>query len=102
MGMIWERVPGALVEAQGAPGDTLELALAVRYRVGRYELNWTGSAVADAGGIARVRVPYATEGPNGDGSAAGPAGWRFAGAEGRIRIPPRAVLERGLIRLDDR
>ncbi len=90
-GWVWERVEGARLEASGSPGDVLEVAVAVRYAIGRHEVVWTGSGVAGEDGIARVRVPYATDAPNGGGVAAGPARWRMAGREGTVVVPEAAV-----------
>ncbi|MFN8176380.1 MAG: hypothetical protein U0167_00475 [bacterium] len=99
MGVVWERVPGAIVEAFGAPGDTLSLAVAVRYAAARHELTWIRTAVAGPDGLARLRVPYATEAPNGDGVADGPAAWRLGKTAGQLRIPEAAVLSGGVLRV---
>lgn len=93
-GWVWERVPGATVEATGAPGDVLELQVVVRYPLAQHEIVWTRSAVAGADGVARLRVPYGTDAANGDGQPVGPARWRMAGREGELVIPMDAV-ERG-------
>jgi Archaeal glycosylation protein B long peripheral domain/AglB core domain len=92
VGLLWEHVPGATVEAHGAPGDELRLALPVSYARARYTLTWTGSAIADSTGVARLRVPYATDQPNGEGVADGPAQWRFGTRTGEVTIPAAAVL----------
>jgi hypothetical protein len=91
-GWVWERVKGATVEARGAPGDTLEIAVTVRYAPASHEIEWSRGSVAAADGAARVRVPYATDAPNGDGVATGPARWRFAGRQGEAAIPEAAVM----------
>jgi asparagine N-glycosylation enzyme membrane subunit Stt3 len=98
-GWVWERVRGAVLEASGDPGTELRVRIEVGYAAGRHELVWTRTAVADAEGMARIRVPYATESPNGDGVAAGPARWRFGGREGTIAIPERAVIEGEVFRI---
>jgi hypothetical protein len=102
VGLVWEWVPGATLEAEIAPGDTLDVALAVRYPRSGTALEWRRSAVAGEDGVARVRVPYSTEGPNGEGMPAGPARWRVRGSTsggGEVAIPERAVRERGVLRL---
>ena len=91
MGMLWERVPGAIVAAKGSPGDTLAIQLVVRFPYAAHELEFRRLETAGADGVARVRVPYATDEPNGDGHADGPAHWRFAGREGRVDIPGSAL-----------
>ncbi|MFN8177933.1 MAG: STT3 domain-containing protein [bacterium] len=98
-GWVWEHVPGALVEGRGAPGDTLAVELTVHYEPARWDLPWSRSAVCGVDGRARVRVPYATDGPNGDGVAEGPAHWRLGRRAGEVTIPEQAVMNRGVIRL---
>ena len=91
-GFVWERVPGALVELRGAPGETLELALELEYMGGGYVLEYRASAAADAQGIARLRVPYAAPGANGDGVARAPLAWSFAGRRGALAIDAADVM----------
>jgi hypothetical protein len=99
IGLVWERVPGAILEAPGAPGDVLEVHLPVRYPRAGYELEWFGEGAVGEDGLARVRIPYATESPNGEGIATRPARWRIADRSGEVDIPERAVRERGTLRL---
>ncbi len=98
-GWVWERVPGAELEVEGAAGDTLQVALRVRFEAARYELDWVRSARAGADGVARVRVPYATDAANGDGTAAGGAAWRMGPREGVVAVPARAVEQGGALRV---
>jgi asparagine N-glycosylation enzyme membrane subunit Stt3 len=91
LGWIWEHVPGAILEARGEPGSELRVELQVRYEASDYELTWSGTAHADATGFARLRVPYATDAPNGDGVAIAPAWWSFGGERGELAIPEAAV-----------
>lgn len=98
-GWVWERVPGAVIEANGTPGDTLMVETTVRYAPAQFELLWSRGTVADAKGMARIRVPYATDEPNGEGVATGPARWRFGLREGELAIPARAVLDSSVIPL---
>jgi len=98
-GWVWEHVPGAVVEGHGAPGDTLAVELTVHYAPARWDLPWSRSAVCGTDGVARVRVPYATDGPNGDGLAKGPARWRLGRRAGDVTIPEQDVMKRGVIRL---
>lgn len=91
-GWIWERVRGAVVEARGRPGDALELALPIDFPGSSFTLAASARALADESGVARLRVPYATTAPNGDGSARGAWRYRFAGRSGELSVPAEAVL----------
>jgi hypothetical protein len=97
-GWVWERVPGAIVAARGSPGDTLQVQIQVRYPSGD-DLVWWGEALVDADGVAALRVPYATDVPNGDGVAGGPARVRVGGRAMEVEIPEEAVLRGGTLRL---
>jgi hypothetical protein len=96
LGWVWERVPGAVVEARGAPGDTLSVTMRIRYPAGRYEMTWPHSAVCGADGLARLRVPYATDAPNGDGIVVS-ATWRLGDREGVLDVPESRVLRGGAL-----
>lgn len=97
--MLWERVAGALVEARAAPGDELTLQIRVRYpRAGR-ELVWRDRVRADASGVARTRVPYATDAPNGEGRAEASARWTLGRDSGVVAISEDAVLTGAVVEL---
>jgi hypothetical protein len=102
---LWERVPGAVLEARGSPGEVLELSIPVRYPKARRELTWRGRARAGADGIARLRVPYATVAPAGGAAnrdgwvSPGAARWSFGPATGPLAIPEAAVLEGATVRV---
>jgi asparagine N-glycosylation enzyme membrane subunit Stt3 len=98
LGAVWERVPGAIVEVAGFPGERLTVGVGVRYPAAAWDLAWRGSADVGADGVARVRVPYATDAPNGDGVATGAAGWAIGERSGRVQIPERAVAGGGVVR----
>ena len=66
---VWERVAGARVEARGANGETLEVALALS-QPGGAQLEWRDRARVGDDGVARLVVPYATEAANGACGAA--------------------------------
>jgi asparagine N-glycosylation enzyme membrane subunit Stt3 len=91
-GWIWERVAGARVEARGAPGQELRLSIEIVYPQRERVLLWTRAATCDAQGLARLRVPYATDEPNGDGRALGPARWTLGERSGNAEIPGISVL----------
>ncbi len=90
IGWIYQQVPGARLEARGAPGDRLGVAVRLRYPGCQRELMWRAESTSDSGGVARLRVPYATDRPNGDGVAAASFGW--SGRSGALSIPEHAVL----------
>ncbi len=92
LGWIWERLPGAILEARGEPGSELTVELQVHYPASDYELIWSGTARADSTGLAQMRIPYATDAPNGDGVAAAPAWWSFGNERGELLVPEEAVL----------
>ena len=71
----------------------------VRYPAADRELAWRGEGVAGPDGTARVRVPYATDAPNGDGLATGAASWSLGERTGRVRIPERAVVAGSVVRI---
>jgi hypothetical protein len=76
-------VPGATLAVRGAaPGADVVAALRLRSNVGR-DFVWATRATADAAGVARLRVPYAT-GLNGTVTA-GPYGVQVAG-QGRVEV----------------
>ena len=91
-GWLWEHVPGATVEARGAPGAELGVELALSYPTG-HEITWSGSAVADAAGVARLRAPYSTEARGAaHGHVIGTPRWTFDGGEGALVIDEADVL----------
>lgn len=97
---VWERVAGAVVEAHGTPGDELALSLTIRYALAGREVAWVDRARAGDDGVARLRVPYATDVPNGDGRADGAAAWTFGRRTGTLEIPERAVREGATLALE--
>jgi hypothetical protein len=56
---LFEVVPGAVLEARGGPGTELRAELEVASNLGR-RFVVSASTHADAAGVARLRVPYAT------------------------------------------
>jgi len=87
---VWERVPGAIVELKGEPGDDAALRFRVRYDAGNYEGDWTYAARCGDDGVARIRVPLATDAPNGDGRVLR-AEWRCGERSGSLVVPQAAV-----------
>ncbi|MFT5050781.1 MAG: asparagine N-glycosylation enzyme membrane subunit Stt3 [Chlamydiales bacterium] len=91
---LWERVRGASVTADGPPGTLLTVELTARFPRGRYSLTFKNSAIADENGRARVRIPYATASPSGNGVVPQElARFTFGARAGALHIPERAVLD---------
>ena len=57
---LFEVVPGAVLEARAAPGSAVEAEVVVETPAGR-RFPYRAQAVADERGVARLRVPYASE-----------------------------------------
>ncbi|MBM3988762.1 MAG: hypothetical protein FJ294_12490 [Planctomycetes bacterium] len=72
-GWIWERVAGARLEVSGARGERVQVALELESSVAGERWTWIGSGLVGDDGVARVRIPYATDVPNGDTLARGAA-----------------------------
>jgi len=89
-GTIYEYVPGAWLEVHGSPGATLVASLRITY-AGDTSIIWSGRMRANAEGGARMRVPYCTDGANGDGRADGLISWSFDGRRGEQAVPEDAV-----------
>ncbi len=95
---LFEVVPGAVLELEVEPGARVAASAAIETAGGR-GLRYRARATADAAGVVRIRVPYATE-------AAGPAAhatgaWRIA-AGGSVlcaRVSEREVREGAAVRV---
>ncbi|MCC7014534.1 MAG: hypothetical protein IT454_18380 [Planctomycetes bacterium] len=78
-GWVWEYVEGARVVLHGTSGEAAELALELEYSSPAHfagverRVRWVSNTTIGADGRAIVRVPYATDAPNGDARALGPA-----------------------------
>jgi hypothetical protein len=88
---VWEHVAGAVLEARGTPGQRLDVELDVAFERAGYRLPWRTSAEVGPDGIARLRIPYATVGANGDGRVE-KASWRFGASRGPLAVTEAAVL----------
>lgn len=89
--LVWERVPGARVRFHGEAGTEFRLELNVAFELGDLDHYWGARAVVGADGVAELRVPYATDGPNGLGEPFGAATWTAGERRGRLTIPEAAV-----------
>jgi len=94
---VWEHVPGAWLEAHGAAGEELSVALEVAYPTG-LRLRFEAAAVVEPSGTARLRVPYATDARNGDGEVLA-ARWSFGGRTGALEIAEANVRAGGTVQL---
>ncbi|MGQ0719935.1 MAG: STT3 domain-containing protein [Candidatus Eiseniibacteriota bacterium] len=97
-GWIWEHVPGAVIESAGLPGEELRVRVIVRFEAARYETQWETAARCGADGLARVRIPWATDVPNGDAKAHN-ASWSLGGRGGPLTVPQAAVSAGSLLRI---
>jgi asparagine N-glycosylation enzyme membrane subunit Stt3 len=87
---LWERVPGARVEARGTPGDRLRVELELELPRARRRFTWWGEATVDGSGLASLRVPYATDSPTADLRMRA-ARWRLGGEQRALVVPEAAV-----------
>lgn len=90
-GWVWERVPGALIEASGTPGEVLQVELELEWPGVAEPLIYRDRATVDANGLAQLRLPYATDGSNGDARLRGTPRWRLGEQSGELRVPGSAV-----------
>ena len=95
---VWQRVPGARLSAGGRDGERLEVEVELAYERAGYRLVWRAAAPVGGDGLARLRVPYASDDSNGDARVVR-ATWRVGQRGGELRLPGRAVLEGGAVRL---
>jgi asparagine N-glycosylation enzyme membrane subunit Stt3 len=95
-GWIWERVAGTRLEVKSTPGTLCTVEIEVHYPPAEDEraqvIRFLNHTHADADGIARLRVPYATSSANGDGVVRS-ARWKCGTQEGELRIDEADVLE---------
>ncbi len=91
VGWIWERVRGAELVARGASGESVRVELELEYPQARQKLTWIGEAQIGPDGVARLRMPYSTDGPNGDALVRGAASWRIGARSGTVSVPEAAV-----------
>jgi len=90
---VWERVEGAVLEAHGAPGAELVAELVLAFPLADRQVRWRASARADSTGVARLRVPYSTDGRGGEGRLRGPARYTFGSRSGTFELRDADVRE---------
>ena len=90
---VYEHVQGALLEAEGEPGEILRVSLTLRLDGQAFE--WSAQALVGEDGRAGLRIPYSTD-PGEDGPRAEqPARWSVGKAlerTGVVEVPVEAVL----------
>lgn len=91
---LFELVPGALLEVPAAPGAAVVAELPLSTATGR-NFVFRARAVADDAGIARLRLPYATDGA---GPTRAQGSYRVAG-RGLVPVSEQAVREGAVIHL---
>jgi asparagine N-glycosylation enzyme membrane subunit Stt3 len=95
---LFEVVEGALLEIELEPGARAVASAEVITASGR-RFRYSARGVADASGTARIRVPYASEGP--PGSARTRTAWRIeAGGQRRcVEVSEQAVRSGAVVRV---
>jgi dolichyl-diphosphooligosaccharide--protein glycosyltransferase len=87
---LFEKVTGAVLEVHAAPGSEVEAKLELHSPFGR-RFEYVARASAGDDGVARLRVPYASDGRTPVG-ARGPWLIRVNGATRRVRVSEDAVV----------
>lgn len=87
---LFERVEGVRVEARPGPGGALHAALDLVTPGGR-RFTWRAAARAGADGVARLRLPYATDGAT-PTKAAGPYRIEVGGRSSSLSLAEAQVL----------
>lgn len=97
---LFEVVEGAVLETRATPGSVVRAELRLETPAGR-RFPFRAVARADAAGVARLRVPYATE-PSAPTRAAGPWRVQIEGTELQVEVSEREVVEGRVILVGDR
>jgi hypothetical protein len=88
---VWELVAGAEVLARGNAGERFEVELDIVLPNGR-RLRWRDNARIGDDGVALLRVPYATDAPNGTARVERAVGRVGSTRVGMLTLPQSAVL----------
>ncbi len=97
---VWERVEGARLVLRGAPGAPFALGIELAYPGTEQRLRFEREGVLGPDGTHLLRVPYATNGPNGDGRPLPGAEVRIGDARRPLVVPEAAVREGARVELD--
>ena len=87
---LWERVRGALLQAQAEPGTELRVEIELDFPSAGFSYEHVATATANENGLAELRVPYATEVANGDARVRS-ARWSLGDRSGSLAITAAAV-----------
>jgi dolichyl-phosphooligosaccharide-protein glycotransferase len=98
-GWIWERVEGALLVAEGEPGEEFGVTLEVHYPKAGFRLTHVDRVTLDSTGRGSLRVPYATRERNGDGRTLPGASYWIGNHRGALEIQEADVLSGAEINL---
>lgn len=102
-GRLWQVVRGAQVQVQTAPGTLLRIEIPFQFRdiTGKIFLRgmWADEAVANSQGLAKLRVPYATD-RNHDAEVVNPTYRLGTAAAQALKIPEQAVLAGSTVLLE--
>ena len=99
--LVWEYVQGAQVEVPGKAGETAQLWVEVRFREPDLSVPWSARAPVGPDGLARFRVPYATEASQASHNDAASARGHFQVGQrtGELTIPSAAVQAGTVVRV---
>lgn len=98
---VYEHVLGALLEAEGQPGETLRVSLLLRLDGEPFE--WAAHVQVGEDGRARLRIPHTTEQGEGGLQAVRPARWTLGlSLEGEVDVPLEAVTSGARVELPPR
>ncbi len=90
-GWVWQYVPGARLQFHGSPGSEVGVDFQLRFPDSQIRVHYVAKARVEEDGLARLRVPYCTDLPNGDARVmAGAVYWIGAG-RAPLQIPEAAV-----------
>jgi asparagine N-glycosylation enzyme membrane subunit Stt3 len=95
---LFEVVAGAVLELRTTPGTQVRVTLGLRTPVGE-RFTWAREVLADAKGVARIRVPYPTEG-GAPIAAAGSYRVRAGERTYRVRVSEREVRSGASVGVD--
>ncbi|PCH83615.1 MAG: hypothetical protein COB96_00415 [Planctomycetota bacterium] len=98
VGMIWQRVEGALLRVAAPPQTIVGIEMRIDLKSSSYAFLYQAEAVAGEDGWVELRVPYATEGLMGDAVASKAAIVR-QGAKSVLKIPQSAVSNGDILTL---
>jgi asparagine N-glycosylation enzyme membrane subunit Stt3 len=96
--LVWERVQGARVECSGEPGEALTIDIQLGFPRSARQVRWKRSAGVEDGGRASLRVPYATEQPNGQARSLR-ATWSIGTESGTLVIDEASIQSGATIQI---